>query len=548
MKTLATVVSSLVFWMAAAQPAIQTHITQNGQILELSLPASELTRPWVLEESTNLLQWQRLFTNAPGLANDFQITSLDTPNRWYRWRSYAEAVVCNPNMSFFSGYAATPGGKVTFRKRIQFTADCEDICIHYAADLIKFGRLNPYAWSCMAGLQRTDDAGDPAGDVLPFTFNGSITNAMTFGVTKSDPIPVRFKKGEIAYVLTMVLSDTFPQNTYLTLDSGDNLCFGNGITSPALLINSTSRAGDAAVGPSLITGTVAPSAKEEAVGICGDSISQFYNDSRLGMSFGWFGRAVGGTRGCVTLAIGGSTAESTAGQPISSDIYYPAQYFSVLVYNLGFNDLGHSNTAAIVQTAVTNIVKYFRELGVQKVIGLTVLPIVASTDGCLTTAGQTPDIPTKEWQAYNQWIKSSNGVFDTSWDFSATLADEANPTLRATGPTTVIATDIAGPLSNLSALRTSGTGVRSPDWVGATIQWNHGGTNFIAQTCSFRPGLPNIIFLTGIDSSFQALSPGDPYTIYNSWDGDTAGGQAHPNGYGHARAASQFPLTLLDLP
>ena len=458
-----------------------------------------------------------------------------------------EAAIGIGNLLWIPGSATLGGASVSYRVEFTAAVDCSHLRLHWAGQYSNGGALVNFTTTLKASIQLADANGDPTGNAIPVTFgaNGLTGTIPAGGVLRSDPVPITFPAGRKFFVITYSPTATMGINGSLSNRSGNNFYSGDATGNPALFTNDQSQAGAVSFGPGMITGLVLPK-NAKAILAIGDSIAANSNDSTSLNVRGWLGRALGTSRAVVNAAIGGSRASGHAGQAGYYLAFYAANYCDVAVYAPGFNDFysdgaSDASTRANAMTIVGNL----RRMGMRKVVGCTVKPGTTSTDGWLTTVNQTARSGDAARQTYNAWVLTQvNGLFDGVFDLAAAIAANGNPSLLATGPASAIYSGTAGASSSTGAIWTGNAAIGDISWAGAMVSVVHSGTTYYSQIASFRPGASSNALI--FSSAPAGCSPGDTFTVYNSWCGDTAGAGAHPNGYGHAQIASQFPIALLD--
>ena len=458
-----------------------------------------------------------------------------------------EAAVGVGNLLWIPGSATLGSASVSYRVEFTAAVDCTHLRLHWAGQYSSGGVLVNFTTTLKASIQLADANGDPTGGAIPVTFgaNGLTGTIPGGGVLRSDPVPITLAAGRKFFVITYSPTATMGINGNLSNRSGNNFYAGDAAANPALFTNDQSQAGAVSFGPGMITGLVLPK-NSRAVLMIGDSIAANSNDCTSLNVRGWLGRALGTSRAVVNAAIGGSRASGQAGQAGYYLAFYAAAYCDLAVYAPGFNDFyGDGAPDASTRANATTIVGNLRRMGMRKVVGCTVKPGTTSTDGWLTTANQAARSGDAARQTYNAWVLAQvNGLFDGVFDLAAAIAANGNPSLLATGPATVIYSGTAGASSSPGAIWTASGAVGDISWAGATVSVVHAGTTYYGQIASFRPGSSSnaVIF----SNALTGCSPGDTFTVYNSWCGDVTGVGAHPNGYGHVQIAGQFPLNLLD--
>lgn len=471
-----------------------------------------------------------------------------------------EAIVAISDPTFASA-ASTVGGAASWRKKYIACNYCSGFYLHYIGAYTFSGSFNNayFTTTLKSAIQLASAAGAPIGRnfQVTYTANGSAASAtgtIPLGAydLKSDWIPLPLVPGQIFFVTTYTPTTTIPVNSYVGNDTGESYYSGDATTTTPPTFDNTQQ-GAVSVGPACITSMI-PKNKMRGVMLMGDSIAQLSNQDYTTFTNGWAQKGLLLTAPAanpwipvVNTAVGGSRAIGQTNTVEYFLCYYPALkgWVRSVIYEAGFNDFysdGATDTA--VEAAATWTWAQLRGMGISNLVACTVKPGTTSTDGWLTVANQTARSGDNYRNLYNTWLTNQVGLaggIDGLFDLAASLCSSTNISLLAVGPATVLGTDTAGTGTVTTAIRTSAAGVGSLTWAGAEIALVHSGTTYYGQIVSYRPGTPNRL---GLADALTAAASGDTYTVYQAWCGDTAGSGAHPDGYGVAQIASQWPSNL----
>ena len=435
------------------------------------------------------------------------------------------------------GYAAT------YRKRLHATVGASFLRFYYAGATATHGHLAGMQTVYKVAFQFADSAGNPTGDAIPVTFNGSPTaNVAALGYVASDPIPVSLNARDDFFAITYVSNTNLHGlNSYLGINSGDNFYAGDASGDPGLFVNDTSQSGANSVCPGMVTGLVRPSDRTGVVAV-GDSIIAESNSGYD--SLGWIGFALHDSRGLVNIGIGSSRLTSFTNQASFNLALVPVRFCRDAVVCYGFNDLFTAGISAdSCEVATVRLMNQLKNAGIRKRILCTVKPATFSADGWTTEINQTLRPGDLERLVFNNWLlKQSNSICEGVFDFASTLASATNASIEAVGPGTVLLSDTAGALTSTNVVRTSDATVGSQQLEGGVLVLNHDGTNYYTEIRGVRPGNPQYLELA---FPLGAAAPGDSYQVLEDWVSDSIGDGAHPSGYGHAHAGSLFDLELL---
>ncbi|NKZ63114.1 hypothetical protein GTG23_00850 [Rhodococcus hoagii] len=253
------------------------------------------------------------------------------------------------------------------------------------------------------------------GKTYPVTFRGSRDVTVDpGGYITCDPLGVEVAKGETFYTLIYTSSTSWKPNriSYTSSDSG-----GFVATTDATASGSTIPADGASglLAPALVTGVPAK-VGQRTVAIAGDSIASGAGDGYNGTAHpvalgapmraggGYLARALRGRTGTVQVAQPSDLAQNfrKADKHFRRGTLVSSATDAICEY--GINDLGASLGHAVVKQELVNTWMVLARRGL-RVWQPTLTPYSTSSNGWITTAGQTPFSGAADRVQVNDWIR-----------------------------------------------------------------------------------------------------------------------------------------------
>ncbi|WP_139811901.1 hypothetical protein [Prescottella equi] len=253
------------------------------------------------------------------------------------------------------------------------------------------------------------------GKIYPVTFRGSRDVTVDpGGYITCDPLGVEVAKGETFYTLIYTSSTSWKPNriSYTSSDSG-----GFVATTDATASGSTIPADGASglLAPALVTGVPAK-VGQRTVAIAGDSIASGAGDGYNGTAHpvalgapmraggGYLARALRGRTGTVQVAQPSDLAQNfrKADKHFRRGTLVSSATDAICEY--GINDLGASLGHAVVKQELVNTWMVLARRGL-RVWQPTLTPYSTSSNGWITTAGQTPFSGAADRVQVNDWIR-----------------------------------------------------------------------------------------------------------------------------------------------
>jgi lysophospholipase L1-like esterase len=147
----------------------------------------------------------------------------------------------------------------------------------------------------------------------------------------------------------------------------------------------------------------------------------------------------------VTLGVSGDRAELTTPECMPRrDAFLRELGVETALIQHGVNDFVAASAIGSTRTTPQEMLdcagvlaKYFRSIGVNRVMACTLFPNTTSSDGWLSSANQklkNNNSPVPNWVTYNELIRSGAGAFDGWIDPSAFVADAGNKWRLYDGP------------------------------------------------------------------------------------------------------------------
>lgn len=476
----------------------------------------------------------------------------------------------------YSGINYSTYSSATCKTRHVASVACYDLRLIYNSMLIatvagtpevKFG--NDFEIKCSVELG--------GGTLVPVFFNGARLKLMKPGsVAISEPVGIRLAAGEVFWVRTYfnrIASTSYTDGTGqagFLASNQTNLC--SNVTLRGTLFSGTEGASfssstgvdpflqdktdsstiaasnNQGYAPIAIVGRV-ETTQAKSVIVIGDSISagsgDFTPGSPTNSNFdiysgrGYWPRAFRDSYAITQLACGGEQTVDFIGNTKSFYRYALADYGSTAILALGTNDIMTGGlTAAQLKAKILLLIEKIAPK-VSKILVGTMIPRTTSTNGWLTTAGQTT-VMTNSFNSVrvevNNWIRE----LGTGHPYIeiADLVESARDSGLWKAPGTALDSGTATGGSTTTIVDSSKSWTTN-QWMGyvAAASSSSGQAGVITANTS------NTLTLTVTSGALSpGVSAGNTYTIHAAYTLDGT----HPSAYGHAQMAANVVLTGID--
>lgn len=513
--------------------------------------------------------------SAPAINNVSGLVTALANQSWYILTDRPCTMNLGPSVIGTVKAGAVTGVTTRVRHQSQFAAS--HIVLAYgnwspdAAGLETSGRCTI---KIKAALQYMGASGvtDETGARIPVTFNGSsVGEVPPDGILFSDPVPFNIATKTIFYVRTYMSAVGtqyfLPVGYNLTGGTAESgLATGEGNAADDFVLTGNTTQGTAAnqYGPLMVLG-YAGGTPQVSCAIMGDSICAGTADGGSWVNQGGYLERV--MTNNTTMVYAASAISNFPYAKLARSSYTLANFATAVnsyknirtfefattaLIEYGTNDLATGLTG--MKSNALIVANWFQARGI-KVIWMTLLPKVTSTDNFVTVANQTPTINDSVRINFNNWLRDASTVgfaqqtsspsLATWWPAAEQVEVDTTGALALNGGRWLAAfsiSDVSGTLTSVTSAISVTDNTQTP------TQDQYRGYSLLMTTGAAANSVQSLYGNTTggrwdvVNSLSSTPAPGDSYRLYRPYTGDGT----HPTTIGHMTIANglNVPATL----